>query len=719
MRRDIERNAFKMMKNIASRILLFTVAMILASGPSFAAGSADAGKKENKNKKNEQAVLKEIVVTAPPMQAPLETIFNPKAAIQPVPAQDGAAYLKNIPGMDVIRKGGTDGDPVFRGMAGSRLGILVDGETILGGCGARMDPPTAYIYPEIYDRVTLIKGPETVIHGPGNSAGVVLFDRENERFEQPGVRFFGSALGGSFGRNDELLDITGGTPLFYVRGTGLYSHSDDYRDGDGNKVHSKWTKWSGGGAMGWTPDKDTRLEFSTTQSDGNAAYADRAMDAAKLALQNYGLKFEKKNILQWLDKIEAQAYYNYIDHVMDNYSLRTFTPTMMMKYPAATNPESETIGGRLAFTTRPFTMTKLIFGMDTLTDKHEMRSTMNEDMMPYESMPQTEDAHFSQVGLFAEGTRYIGNDDRIIAGFRGDRWTAQDKRQTVSYTNNMGMTVSVPNPTANAERNVLLPSGFARYEHDIQAIGATLYAGVGHSERFPDYWELIGNGNEGPTASDLSAFATTKPEKTTQLDIGGTLKKGRWSGFVSGFANKINDFILIQSNVVFNSPSRTVVITRNIDATTFGGEAGMKYLLTEQLSVNTDIAYVHGENNTEHQPLAQIPPLEGKIGMDWRSGRWSAGSLLRLVASQHRFALNEGNIAGQDIGPSSGFAVLSVNGGWTPKKGVIVSAGIDNLLNETYAEFISRSGAMVPGFAQTTRVNEPGRTFWAKASYEF
>ena len=64
--------------------------------------------------------------------------------------------LKSIPGFSVIRKGGTDGDPVFRGMSGSRLGILLDGQEIHGGCGGRMDPPTAYIYPESYDRVTVL-----------------------------------------------------------------------------------------------------------------------------------------------------------------------------------------------------------------------------------------------------------------------------------------------------------------------------------------------------------------------------------------------------------------------------------------------------------------------------------------------------------------------------------------------------------------------------------
>lgn len=110
--------------------------------------------------------LEPMVVTAPPMSGVLTVTTDPKAPRQPIPAHDGADLLKNIPGFSVIRKGGTDGDPVFRGMAASRLGVLLDGEMILGGCGMRMDPPTAYVFPEAYDEVTVLKGPQTVKYGP-------------------------------------------------------------------------------------------------------------------------------------------------------------------------------------------------------------------------------------------------------------------------------------------------------------------------------------------------------------------------------------------------------------------------------------------------------------------------------------------------------------------------------------------------------------------------
>ncbi len=38
--------------------------------------------------------------------------------------------------------------------------------------------------------------------------------------------------------------------------------------------------------------------------------------------------------------------------------------------------------------------------------------------------------------------------------------------------------------------------------------------------------------------------------------------------------------------------------------------------------------------------------------------------------------------------------------------------------DRAYAEHLSRSGAMVSGFLQSTRVNEPGRTAWLKVSAE-
>lgn len=187
-----------------------------------------------------------------------------------------------------------------------------------------------------------------------------------------------------------------------------------------------------------------------------------------------------------------------------------------------------------------------------------------------------------------------------------------------------------------------------------------------------------------------------------------------YSASVSGFYGKSSDYILIQSNVTKGMSA--VTITRNVDATTWGGEAGVAYAISSNWKTDATLAYVRGSNDTDGTALAQLPPLETRLGLTYDNQVWSVGSLLRLVSRQDRFDRNKGNIVGQDTGATGGFAVFSLNGGYRPKKGILVSAGVDNLFNRTYAEHISRSGTAIPGFDQTIRVNEPGRTAWLKAS---
>ncbi|WP_462169756.1 TonB-dependent receptor plug domain-containing protein [Pseudoalteromonas xiamenensis] len=140
--------------------------------------------------------LEKIVVIAP-MQTPLTISTDPKLPRQPMPAQDGADLLSSIAGFSLVKKGAASGDPVFRGMAGSRLNIVTDAGSTLGGCGSRMDPPTAYITPQSFDTLTVIKGPQTVLYGPGNSAATVVFSRDNERMEKAGVSGFMNSVVGS------------------------------------------------------------------------------------------------------------------------------------------------------------------------------------------------------------------------------------------------------------------------------------------------------------------------------------------------------------------------------------------------------------------------------------------------------------------------------------------------------------------------------------------
>lgn len=651
--------------------------------------------------------LEPIVVTAPAMQTPLVTRVDPRAPQQPLPANDGASLLKSIPGMSVIRKGGTDGDPVFRGMAASRLNILIDGEQIMGGCGMRMDPPTAYVFPDSFDQLTLIKGPQTVLYGPGNSAGTVLFERQPTRYTQPGYSAQGALTAASYGRLDGYLDARAGTEKGYVQAIATDARSNDYRDGHGDLVHSAYQRSSLTAIAGWTPDEDTRWELSAIQSRGRAAYGDRSMDGSQFSRDNVGLKMNKARLSPTLRKLEAQVYYNYVDHVMDNYSLRT--PPVSSASWMASNPDRKTTGGRIAATLVPNDTHQIVIGVDEQDNIHTIRNSGmgGELVSSYLSRPRLEDARFANLGLFAEVTHFFDDTRRVVLGARQDRWEAHDKRTSITS----GMMSLGSNPTAGGLRKLVLPSGFIRFEQDWGS-ATQAYIGLGHVERAPDYWELISK----ESINSISAFGSLAPEKTTQLDVGLTHESGPVQAFASAYYSHVQDYILIQSNYAkaAGMGTRYTTVARNVDTRTAGVEAGLHYALSPQWMSLASVAYAYGENETDGHALGQMPPLEARLGLTWDNGTWTLGGLQRLAASQHRYAVNQGNVVGQDLGRTAGFGVTSLHAGYRISRAWTLSAGVDNLFDKAYAEAISRAGAAVSGYDQTVRVNEPGQVWWLK-----
>ena len=627
--------------------------------------------------------LDEVVVTAIHDQSAVQVVTDPKIPRQPVPASDAADYLQTIPGFSAVRSGGTNGDPVFRGQFGSRLPLLTNGMQMLGACPGRMDTPSSYIAPETFDVLTLIKGPQTVLWGPGASAGVVRFERERPDFAAGPVNFTANLLGASAGRNDQNADLAAGNDQFYARISANHSHGQDYKDGDGTSIPSGWNKWNADAALGWTPDADTLVELSAGAGDGWARSAARGMDGTQFRRDSLGLRLQKQNITPWLSKVEAQIYRNEADHLMDNFQRRPLPPGKMAM---ASNVKRVVTGGRIAATLQPTPALTADIGLDLQRNTHEGRSGMG---MSYLNKPWVRDAKFANLGLFSELRWQAAPSTLWVGGLRLDRAQAWDYR----------------NPASTHKRDEsALPSGFVRWEQTL-ASGATTYVGLGHVQRFPDYWELI-SGKAG------NVFATLEPEKTTQLDVGANWKGQNWQFWTSAYAGMVRDFILFD---YASNPSKA----RNIDARTAGFELGGSYKLAPAWTAQATVAYTWGSNRSDGTALPQMPPLEARLGLDYAQGPWTAGALWRLVAAQHRYTQDQGNVVGRDMGASSGFGVLSLHASYRVQRQLKITVGVDNLLDKTYAEHLNLAGNAGFGFPANTRLNEPGRALWLRADMQF
>ena len=656
--------------------------------------------------------LAPIVATAQQGNAASGLIVHadPKQPIQPIPATDGADYLQSIVGFNGIKNGGTNSDVTFRGMFGSRIKILTDGSESLGACPARMDSPTSYISPESYDRISVIKGPQTVQYANTGSAATVIFEREKPELtaEKP-YQGQASVLIGSFGRLDHNVEAVLGDAQKYVRLNANRSESNSYQDGDGNSVPSSWERWNTDLAFGWTPNENTWLELTAGKSDGEALYAGRDMDGSQFARESLGLRFEKKNITEVIQKVEGQVNYSYNDHIMDNFSLRTpplaemehNNMKMLMPNPMSMQVTRRTLNSRLAVTSE-WDQLSLVTGVDSQMNKHG--GAMTSPTMPSMNKPFQSDMKFQSYGAFAELTYPLNEDNKVVTGARVDQ-------------------IKIDALKLNDERKETLPSAFIRLERQHPEHEVKSYIGVGYVERVPDYWELFStaHGNSGMSKPAFNDLAT---EKTLQLDLGYQQQRGAFSSWVSAYAGLVNDFILMSYH---NHPTSGghghgasfSASAKNVDATIAGAEAGIGYQFTDAIQADVSAMYAWGENSTDHRALPQIAPLEGRVNLRYVQDKYTLGALWRVVAAQDRISLNEGNIVGYDINESKAFNTLALNATYNLMKDVDVAIGVDNLLNQTYTEHLNKAGSSGFGFASNEQFNNTGRNYWARVSMKF
>lgn len=621
---------------------------------------------------NKTIILEGITVIASQEESS-KVYIDPKSPVQPMPPSDGAGLLKSIPNFSVTRKGGSSGDPLFRGLGGSRLAITTDNSFLFGGCGGRMDPPTAYIFPSSYDRVVVTKGPQTVVY-PGIITGAVQFLRDDLYFEQAGANGDVGLTAGSFGRFDAFADVSAGARFGYIRVMGMYNKQNDYEDAKGEKVHSKFERNSQTGQIGLTPDEYSLIEFTYDRSQGEAAYADRMMDGSKFDKDAYKIKFSKDDISDVFKNINFQYGYSYIDHVMDNYNLRQ----KAMGNFSASNPDRTTQSASLTADIN-IALAEIKIGIDWLDDKHRGRSgngASRAEADAYQYKDRAVNQKADNVGVFAEANFKLTEESLLVTGLRHDE-------SKVEY------------PNANRQK-FDLNAAFLRYEYYDR--GFTYFAGVGFAQRVPDFWERNRNKN-------------LDKESNTELDAGILYKGDTLRGSFNVFASDMDDFILVYANDT----------AKNIDARRYGFEGEGEWEFVKNYKLGIGASYTYGKNRSSDKPLGQTPPFELKGSLEYDNDVMSAAVVARYAAAQHRVAIGEGNIIGQDIGESRGFTVISINGSWKISKNISLFFGVDNIFNKEYSEFISKKSSSVAGYNQPTdiQIQEPGRQFWASVQGKF
>ena len=629
-------------------------------------------------------------------------------------SSDGGEFLSQINGVSMSRFGGRGIEPIVRGQSQTRLNILLDGAYIHGGCPNRMDPPASWAALETYESVTVLKGVQTLAYGSGGSGGTVLFERDTRELAQDkGLHGRVSTLFSDNGiKNDVLADVVAAGEKVYVRGIAEVKNVDNYKDGDGREVRSSYDHEQTGIIVGYTPTEHRLLEFSYEHNSfSDALYPGASMDSPTEDGDIVRLRFLDKPATDKIDNIKAEVYLSDVDHVMDNFSLR---PNMGKKMSTPTT--SKTTGGRIVLDST-VNNTQWKYGIDLQRNERNAVSNNMTTGVAVSAGILWPDNDIQQLGIFTEATTKIGNKQKLKYGLRVDQVDATADKANVSINgHSANQSYNFYYGTTAEDKTETNVGGLLRYEREL-GTGLSFFTGLSRSVRTADSTERGMNKWTPPAmaATRWIGNPNIKPEKHHQFDVGLSKKTSKLalSGVV--FFDKVNDYILRDTargqDGILQSDGADIY--RNVDAELYGIELDSKYALTNKLDISGSLAYVRATNTTDDdRPIAQTPPLNGKLQLDYTSGKWGLGTRVNFASNQDRID----ELSKQEVGETAGNGTLDLYGNYQINKTFSMRLGIDNVLDKTYAEHASRSNLLDP---VAIKVNEPGQTAWLKLTAEF
>ncbi|TDY04242.1 TonB-dependent copper receptor [Thiohalophilus thiocyanatoxydans] len=637
------------------------------------------------------------------------------------PPADGGEWLRALPGVGGVKMGAHGVDPVIRGQKQNQLNVLLDGAYVFGGCPNRMDPPSSYAGPATYDQLTVIRGVQSLLYGSGGSGGTVLFERTEPVFTED--KNYRVELGANYASNGDAkgahADVATGGESGFVRAIVDTSSANSYEDGDGNKVRSGYDETGGVLDLGYRPDADSKLSLSLEASRGeDIEYAGANMDAPISDHDLIKLGYESRTGSGRFSGFDAELYSSAVEHVMDNYSLRT-NNNMWMRVPS----ESDTTGGRIE---GDLLLGKglLTLGLDVMkNDRDATRyggpagnepTMINSYMWPGVSI--------EQWGMVAEYAAELTPDKRYTAGLRIDQVDASASKADLEpaatwgdspntlYSDYYGKTA-----TPSDETNV---GALLRYEQDLADQPVTLFTGLSRTVRTADATERFMASDNMTASSIWVGNPDLEPEAHHQIDAGLDYQGERSRGSLTIYYDRVNDYILRDrargQDGVLRSDLATVY--RNVDAELYGVDLEGSHQWSNRWSSDLSIAYVRATNTTESRPIAQTPPLEGTLSLEYRKTDWRLGAELRAVAEQSRVEDDINTDSGLDAGQTAGFTVYNLYGTYRLNKQSKINFGVDNVTDKTYAEHLNKPSAFDTTVVQ---VNEPGRSYWAKVNVVF
>jgi hemoglobin/transferrin/lactoferrin receptor protein len=635
--------------------------------------------------------------------------------------------FRNIPGVETNDAGPFRTRPVIRGMLGSRILILVDGERLNNTrestfSGAQL----SLVDIGQVERVEVVYGPGSVLYGSDALGGVVNIITKNPEGNprKGGLRLNGN-LSLRYSTVDEQrkgrLEVGGRHKKFSFLAGGSIRKVSDYESPETTVVNS---------ALGKEKSFDVRASYDLSDKHGlsldyqrfradDVGYPgtpDPPKFPAKFSFPYHdrdkiALKWEAKNLSTHLPKISAKVFYQDLSKAFDSEMTISAGPTMSVYSFSRTLTDVEMYG----FNFQELFLTSkdqhLTWGLDYYREIIDGSRDVNTKMLTSGGQVLSDttttnstvpENTLDAIGIFLNNQLNILDRATLTLGIRYDRFDVKTKK-TEDY---LDTRVTPPIPFESKSQSLNSINGGLGIVYKLSE-RINLVGNLASAFRAPnvveEYFCGQASGNEFVVPNyDL------EPEKSFNLDVGVKFNFEEFFASLTLFQNNFRDYIELEStgdSIKLGHQSFPEWHYTNISELRIQGiEGTVESNLGKGIYGSFNFAYNHGKNLTLDQPFF-VSPLKTVVTLGWKEkkGRFGLESNLRYVDKQDRVPKDvEGKY--RDNLPTPSFTVLGMEAfvelfGWQT-----LNIVVNNLTNETYSEPYNATNPDNP-------VVEPGRNF--------
>ena len=608
--------------------------------------------------------------------------------------------------VQMIRKSGYGNEVSVRGFGQENIRVLLDGGIIEGACGSRKDPSLSHINMLTVQKLKVQQGPFDVTK-PGCLGGYI--DVVTRKPEQG---FHGEVLGkvGSYGFHNGGFTTTGGSDKVQWLFGYNYSESDQYEDGDGNRL---WSVREGLGASYSEEGRDAKsfqkhdvwgkLQFSPNEKNtillehsygrANDILTPRVVFDTEEELTNLSkASWEIRNLGKFSETLTLSFYRNEVDHA-------PFQEYRNVAVPKNNKVESVITGGAVQNVTETDFAT-LTYGIDWYHRDWwgDVYNSLTGQKLNDVLIPSVRSLN---LGGYVKMDKTF---DRLSLGLglRYDRFR-QEADEELKFTSAV---------TGNNRNVDHLFGGHLSFRY-VLSDEAMLFGGVGRSYRTPTSSERYIQGNPG-----FFGNPDLKPTANTEFDVGVLYELGVVKFQTKGFYSSLKDYVYQESSFA-GYKSYT-----NIDAHIWGGDIKASVDVSDKFSLEGGLAYHKGvkdsfpENNNDDD-LGQMAPLKGILVLNYNSDKALGKQERGLIGSVEWVHSNASKDIDIDAGekPLEAWDIMNLRMGYRFKS-YTLNVGMDNVFDKKYTVANSYEWDVIGGTgANPAIVNEPGRFVYATVGY--